>query len=284
MRCLKPQAKRKAMFEKIVVIGAGKMGSALVDGWLASGTPAASVYLIDPAFADKDLGWPAKNVAVYAGVPQLLAADDRLPDLVMLAIKPQMMATALPALSVLDHGGLTVLSVAAGTTLGTLQTAFPQAVCVRTMPNTPAAVGQGITAAFAPKADTDLRDGVSALLQAVGQVVWVEAERDIDAVTAVSGSGPAYVFHMVEALAQAGVAAGLPAETAMQLARQTIVGAGALLAASEDSAEQLRVNVTSPHGTTAAGLAVLQGTGRLADLMTETVKAAYDRSVALAAK
>lgn len=272
------------MFEKIVVIGAGKMGSALVDGWIAGGTSASSVHLIDPVFAGKDLGWPAKGVGIYAAVADMLAADDRLPDLVMLAIKPQMMNIVLPGLSVLDHGGLAVLSVAAGTTLDTLQSAFPQAICVRTMPNTPAAVGQGIAGAFAPAADQALRDGVSGLLQAVGQVVWVETERAIDAVTAVSGSGPAYVFHMVEALAQAGVAVGLAPETAMQLARQTIVGSGALLAASEDSAEQLRVNVTSPAGTTAAGLSVLQETGRLADLMTETVKAAYDRSVELAAK
>lgn len=272
------------MFEKIAVVGAGKMGSALVDGWLAGGTDAATVHLIDPVFADKDLDWPAKGVSVFATVADLLSGDDRLPDLVMLAIKPQMMDRVLPELSVLDHVGLTVLSVAAGTTLGTLQSAFPQAICIRTMPNTPAAVGQGITGAFAPGADQKLRDGVSKLLQAVGQVVWVENERDIDAVTAVSGSGPAYVFHMVEALAEAGVAVGLTQETAMQLARQTIVGSGALLAASEDSAKQLRVNVTSPGGTTAAGLNVLQETGRLADLMAATVKAAYDRSVELAAK
>lgn len=272
------------MFEKIVVVGAGKMGSALVEGWIAGATGASSIHLVDPVFASKDLGWPTKGVSVFANVADLLAAEDRLPDLVMLAIKPQMMDVVLPELGVLNHGGLTVLSVAAGTTLGTLQSAFPQAICVRTMPNTPAAVGQGITAAFAPGADQLLREDVSGLLQAVGQVVWVEAERDIDAVTAVSGSGPAYVFHMVEALAQAGIAVGLPAETAMQLARQTIVGSGALLAASESSAEQLRVNVTSPGGTTAAGLGVLQESGRLADLMAQTVKAAYDRSVELAAK
>lgn len=272
------------MFEKIAVIGAGKMGSALVDGWLAGGTPAASVHLIDPVFADKDLGWSGKGVAVFPSIGDLLADEDRLPDLVMLSIKPQMMKTVLPQASALDHGGLTVLSVAAGTTLGTLQSAFPKALCVRTMPNTPAAVGAGITAALAPGADQSLRDALSGLLQAVGQVVWVESENDIDAVTAVSGSGPAYVFHMVEALAQAGVEVGLDQETAMQLARQTIVGAGALLAASAESAEQLRINVTSPAGTTAAGLSVLQESGRLRALMAETVKAAYDRSVELAAK
>lgn len=260
------------------------MGSALVDGWLAGSTVAASVHLIDPIFADEDLGWPAKGVSIFPSVADLLADDEPLPDLVMLAIKPQMMDLVLPQASSLDHAGLTVLSVAAGTTLGTLQSAFPQALCVRTMPNTPAAVGEGITAALAPGADQALRDALSGLLQAVGQVVWVETEREIDAVTAVSGSGPAYVFHMVEALAQAGLEVGLDEETAMRLARQTIVGAGALLAASADSASQLRVNVTSPGGTTAAGLGVLQETGRLRELMAETVKAAYDRSVELAAK
>lgn len=272
------------MFERIVVIGAGKMGSALVDGWLSGGTAAGTVHLVDPVFSDKDLGWSAKGVSVFASVDDLRAGEAELPDLVMLAIKPQMMDAVLPGLEMLDHEGLTVLSVAAGTTLGTLRSTFQRAVCVRTMPNTPAAVGQGITAALAPGSDQPLRNAVSDLLRAVGQVVWVETEREIDAVTAVSGSGPAYVFHMVEALAQAGIDVGLPEHTAMQLARQTVVGAGALLGQSDESAEQLRINVTSPGGTTAAGLSVLQKSGHLSDLMAKTVKAAYDRSVELAAK
>ena len=267
-------------FDSIVVIGAGRMGGALVDGWLARGVLAASIRLVDPAMAEDDRGWRAKGVGCFAAVEML---DVQAPALVMLAIKPQMMGAVLPGLAGLDHDGLTVLSVAAGTTLGTLQTAFPKAVCIRSMPNTPAAVGAGITAAYGPEASTSVKAGVTSLLQAVGQVVWVDDEVAMDAVTAVSGSGPAYVFHLVEALAEAGEALGLSSETAMALARQTVVGSGALLAASEETAAQLRVNVTSPGGTTAAGLDILRDSGRLADLMRDTTKAAFDRSVALAA-
>jgi pyrroline-5-carboxylate reductase len=269
-----------AAFESIVVIGAGKMGGALVDGWIAQGVNPASVYLVDPALAKDDRGWRAKGVGCFASVDDLTIGE---PALLLLAIKPQMMETVLPGLAPLDHNGLTVLSIAAGTTLATLQTAFPKAVCIRTMPNTPAAVGAGITAAFGPDVTVDVQAGVTALLEAVGQVVWLDTELAMDAVTAVSGSGPAYVFHMVEALAEAGITLGLSAETAMALARQTIVGAGELLAQSHETAAQLRTNVTSPGGTTAAGLSVLRDTGKLTDLMCDTTKAAFDRSVALAA-
>ncbi|MEQ8658498.1 MAG: pyrroline-5-carboxylate reductase [Hyphomicrobiales bacterium] len=269
-----------ASFESIVVIGAGKMGGALVDGWIAQGVDPAIIYLVDPAFAGDNRGWAAKGVACFARADDMDIAE---PSLLMLAIKPQMMGTVLPGLALLDHEKLTVLSIAAGTTLATLQAAFPKAVCIRTMPNTPAAVGAGITAAYGPDASSQVQSGVTALLEAVGQVVWVDTERAMDAVTAVSGSGPAYVFHMVEALAEAGEMLGLPAETAMALARQTIVGAGKLLARSDETAAALRTNVTSPGGTTAAGLAVLRDTGQLTDLMRATTKAAFDRSVALAA-
>lgn len=263
-----------------MVIGAGKMGGALVDGWLAQGVDPAIIRLVDPALENDDREWPTKGVACFGAVDAL---DIGRPALVLLAIKPQMMPTVLPGLAGLDHDGLTVLSIAAGTTLATLQGAFPKAVSIRSMPNTPAAVGAGITAVFGPDANQTVQKGVTALLEAVGQVVWVDNERAMDAVTAVSGSGPAYVFYMVEALADAGEALGLPPETAMALARQTVVGAGALLDQAEESAAQLRINVTSPGGTTAAGLAVLRDTGRLADLMRDTTQAAFDRSVALAA-
>lgn len=279
-------------FACVVVVGAGKMGGALVDGWLAGGMDPSAVRLIDPVFGSSDAGqaqsaWDAKGVRCFSNLDDLLATNvagaSNAPavDLLMLAIKPQMMDTVLPILKSLDDPGLTVLSVAAGTTLDQLQSTFGRAVCVRTMPNTPAAVGKGITAAYGPQASAQQRAGILHLLQAVGQAVWVEEERLIDAVTAISGSGPAYVFHMVEALARAGVALGLNVETAMLLARQTIVGAGALLDASPQSAEQLRINVTSPGGTTAAGLEVLQASGRLDALMQDTAKAAYDRSIAL---
>ena len=183
----------------------------------------------------------------------------------------------------LDHDGLTVLSVAAGTILGTLQAAFPKAVCIRSMPNTPAAVGAGITAAYGPEANTSVKASVTSLLQAVGQVVWVGRGGGDGCRDRCFRLGPAYVFHLVEALAEAGEALGLSPETAMALARQTVVGSGALLAASEETAAQLRTNVTSPGGTTAAGLDILRDSGRLADLMRDTTRAAFDRSVALAA-
>lgn len=267
-------------FQNIVVVGAGKMGGALVEGWLKQGVNPQSLHLVDPAFAEDDTRWRARGIDCHVTAGTL---KDTAPDLLLLSIKPQMMDNVLPSLAALDHAGLTVLSIAAGTTLGTLQGSFPKAVSIRSMPNTPAAVGAGITACYGPDAQPQTRAGITSLLSAVGQVVWVEREQDMDAVTAVSGSGPAYVFHMVEALAEAGEALGLPPETAMELARQTIVGAGRLLEESDESAAQLRQNVTSPGGTTAAGLAELRDTGRLSELMQATTRAAFDRSIALAA-
>lgn len=267
-------------FSTLLVVGAGKMGSALVAGWLAKGVPASAIHLVDPALGEADHGWPSKGVSVYASADEAASLQ---PDLLMLAIKPQMMAAVLPGLAVFDRSELTVLSIAAGTTRAQLAKAFPSACVVRSMPNTPAAVGQGATAAYGPDASDAVRAGITALLEAVGSTVWLDDEALMDAVTALSGSGPAYLFHMVEAMAEAGEALGLPADTAMALARQTVIGAGALLGASEESAAQLRVNVTSPGGTTAAGLSVLRDTGRLAELMRETTKAACERSQALAA-
>jgi pyrroline-5-carboxylate reductase len=267
-------------FKSIVVIGAGKMGSALVEGWLKQGVDPHTLHLVDPALARDDSRWRGRGVGCHVAPGTLKDAN---PDLLVLAIKPQMMNRALPVLARFDHAGLTVLSIAAGTMLGTLQAAFPHAVCIRSMPNTPAAVGAGITACFGPQADAKQRAGITGLLAAVGQVVWVEREQDMDAVTAVSGSGPAYVFHLVEALAEAAEALGLPPETAMALARQTVIGSGRLLEQSDESAARLRQNVTSPGGTTEAGLAVLRESGKLAALMQATTRAAFDRSIALAA-
>jgi pyrroline-5-carboxylate reductase len=266
-------------FGRIICIGAGKMGGALVDGWLCRGVAPNRLTLVDPALR-AGASW------IGRGVRALGTADDLQPqeaDLLVLAVKPQLMDGVLASLVHLDHGGLTVLSIAAVISLASLDQAFPKAACVRSMPNTPASVGAGITACFGPALGERRAEGISALLEAVGTVIWLEHESQMDAVTALSGSGPAYVFHMVEALAQAGQALGLSGEAAMALARQTVVGAGALLAASPDSTEQLRVNVTSPGGTTAAGLAVLRDSGALAALMEATLRAAHDRSRALGA-
>ncbi|MBV6656412.1 MAG: pyrroline-5-carboxylate reductase [Devosiaceae bacterium] len=255
------------------------MGSALVEGWLARGAAAESLALIDPQLDLSDQGWRARGVAVSHG-PDLVGTHR--PDVLLLAVKPQIMGDVLPGLAAFDGPNLTVVSIAAGVRHGTLRKAFPQACCVRTMPNTPAAVGKGVTACFSPNIATSTRAQIDGLLEAVGDVVWVDDEAAMDAVTALSGSGPAYVFHMVEALTAAGVTAGLPEETASVLARRTVVGAGALFDASEESAATLRENVTSPGGTTAAGLEVLRDSGALEALVTRAVAAARQRSVALA--
>ncbi|MES2665001.1 MAG: pyrroline-5-carboxylate reductase [Pseudomonadota bacterium] len=260
----------------LVLLGCGKMGTALLTGWLAAGVPAASVWVIEPQPTDwlKTLG-----VHLNEGVPPA-------PAVALLAVKPQMMGAALPALQALGNGRTLFVSIAAGTTIARFEAVLgADTPIVRTMPNTPAMVGRGITAicgnAATTAADLDLAE---ALMAAVGQVVRLEDEHQIDAVTGVSGSGPAYVFHLIEAMAQAGVAQGLGPDVAMQLARATVCGAGELAFQSPETAAQLRLNVTSPGGTTAAALAVLMDadTG-LAPLLARAVKAATDRGRELGA-
>jgi pyrroline-5-carboxylate reductase len=254
----------------LVLLGCGKMGSALLAGWLEAGLPAASVWVIEPQPSDWLKG---TGVHLNQGVPAA-------PAVALLAVKPQMMGAALPALQALGNGDTLFVSIAAGTTIAAFEAVLgARTPIVRTMPNTPAMVGRGITAmagnAHATAAHLAL---ARELMGAVGQVVDLEGEHQIDAVTAVSGSGPAYVFHLIEAMAAAGVAEGLSEEVAMQLARATVCGAGELAFRAPDTAAQLRVNVTSPGGTTAAALAVLMDaeTGFPA-LLRRAVKAAADR-------
>lgn len=258
----------------LVLLGCGKMGGAMLQGWLKGGLPAASVHVIDPNPSD----W-LRTCGVHLNGP--------LPDspaVALIAVKPQMMGAALPALQALG-GGTLFLSVAAGTPISAYEEAFgPLARIIRAMPNTPAAISKGITAivgnAQARAADLDLAE---ALLAAVGQVVRLEHEGQLDAVTGLSGSGPAYVFHLIEAMAAAGEAEGLDPELAMALAKATVAGAGALAEAADESPAQLRVNVTSPNGTTQAGLEVLMDEGSgLAPLIRATVRAATERSRELA--
>ena len=254
----------------LVLLGCGKMGTALLTGWLAAGVPAASVWVIEPHPTDwlKSLG-----VHLNAGIPPA-------PAVALIAVKPQMMGAALPALQALGNGKTLFVSIAAGTSIASFAAAFgAQTPIVRTMPNTPAMVGRGITGICGNQAA-----GVAglatarALMAAVGQVVELDGEHQIDAVTGVSGSGPAYVFHLIEAMAAAGMAQGLSETVAMQLARATVCGAGELAYQSTETAAQLRINVTSPAGTTAAALAVLMDpvTGFPA-LLARAVKAATDR-------
>lgn len=260
----------------LVLLGCGKMGTALLTGWLAAGLPAGSVWVIEPNPSD----WLIQSgVHLNKGVPSA-------PAVAVLAVKPQMMGAALPALQALGNGATLFISIAAGTSIATFETALgAQTPIVRSMPNTPAMVGRGITGicrnGFASDADMDL---ARTLMQAVGQVVALEGEHQIDAVTAVSGSGPAYVFYMIEALASAGVEQGLSVDIAMQLARATVCGAGELAYQSGDAASQLRINVTSPGGTTAAALAQLMNAeSGLAPLMRRAVQAAADRGRELGA-
>ncbi|QCO57178.1 pyrroline-5-carboxylate reductase (plasmid) [Pseudorhodobacter turbinis] len=252
----------------LVLLGCGKMGSAMLEGWLAQGVRAASVWVQDP----HPSAWlQSTGVQLNAGLP-----PD--PAIVLVAVKPQMMADALPSLAALGNGATLFVSVAAGTTIGYYEQVLgAQTPIIRAMPNTPAAVARGITAICGnPVATAAHLDLAEALLQAVGKVVRLEDEQQIDAVTGLSGSGPAYVFHMIEAMAKAGEGVGLAPDLAMELARATVCGAGELAHQSPESAEQLRVNVTSPNGTTAAGLEVLMA--QLPDLMARTVKAATTRA------
>lgn len=258
----------------LVIIGCGRMGSALLQGWLDGGLPATAVTVVDPAPSD----WlKAQGVNLNGPMP----AD---PALVLVAVKPQVMADALPGLSALGNGRTVFLSVAAGVTLSGFEEALGAATpIIRAMPNTPAAVGRGITAVIANAATSQDQVALATeLLSAVGEVVKLETESQMDAVTGVSGSGPAYVFHLVEALAVAGEAQGLSPDLAMKLARATVEGAGELLHRSPESAEQLRINVTSPNGTTAEALSVLMSEeDGMPVLMCRAVAAAADRSRAL---
>jgi pyrroline-5-carboxylate reductase len=254
----------------LVLLGCGKMGSALLAGWLAAGLPAVSVWVLEPNPTD----WlKSTGVHINQGLPHS-------PAVALLAVKPQMMGAALPSLQALGNGKTLFVSIAAGTSIATFETVFgARTPIVRTMPNTPAMVGRGITGicgnAHAGVAGLAL---ARTLMSAVGQVVDLDGEHQIDAVTAVSGSGPAYVFHLIEAMAAAGVAEGLSPDVAMQLARATVCGAGELAYRSDDTAAQLRINVTSPGGTTAAALAVLMEPGSgLTSLLQRAVKAAADR-------
>lgn len=259
----------------LVLLGCGKMGSAMLAGWLGRGLPPASVWVLEPRPSD----W-LKDTGVRINEP--LPAS---PAIVLVAVKPQMMADALPTLKSMGNGETLFVSVAAGVTLGYFEEILgAQTPIVRAMPNTPAAVSQGITAIVGnAKAGTAALDAAEELLRAVGDVVRLEDEAQIDAVTGVSGSGPAYVFHLIETLAAAGEAQGLDTATSMRLAKATVAGAGALAMAADESPEQLRINVTSPNGTTQAALEVLMDPQKgFPNLLARAVKAATDRSRELA--
>ncbi|MAQ45764.1 MAG: pyrroline-5-carboxylate reductase [Confluentimicrobium sp.] len=256
----------------LVLLGCGKMGSAMLEGWLAGGLPSASVTVLDPKPSDWLQG--IEGLRLNAELP-----DN--PALVLIAVKPQMMGDALPRIAALGGGGTLFVSVAAGTPIAAFENAFgADSPIIRAMPNTPAAVGRGITALIGnAKAGEDHMALAERLLSAVGDVVRLDSEAQMDAVTGVSGSGPAYVFHLIEAMAAAGEAEGLDRELALRLARATVSGAGELARLSEDPPSVLRENVTSPNGTTAAALEVLMDENSgLPPLMARAIRAAAARS------
>ncbi|MBZ9936425.1 pyrroline-5-carboxylate reductase [Mesorhizobium sp. BR1-1-16] len=262
----------------LVLIGAGKMGGALLAGWLAGGLDPKAVIVIDPGPPPETAELMARHGVTHRTTPP----DGITARVLLLAVKPQMMGAALPAVRALVGPGTVTVSIAAGTTVATIEEALGGAV-VRAMPNTPAQVGRGATGLFANEVTTDAdRVLVEALLGAVGITGWVESETLIDAVTAMSGSGPAYVFLLAEALTEAGIKAGLPAELAARFARQTVSGSGELLQQSPLPPETLRKNVTSPNGTTAAALHVLMADDGLQPLLDRAVAAAKQRAEELA--
>ncbi len=263
----------------IVLIGAGNMGGAMLAGWLKSGIPGSSVVVIDPGPSPAMAAMISENGARHeTAAPEGLKAG-----VLFIAVKPQLVDQVLPPLKGLVGPETVVVSVAAGKTLANLESHLGEAAMVRAMPNTPAMVGRGITGAFANgRTSATQRDFVHALLKVSGPVEWVASEGDIDAVTAVSGSGPAYVFYLVECMAEAGRKAGLPADLAMRLARETVSGAGELLHQSPDDASRLRQNVTSPGGTTAAALAVLMAEDGMQPLFDKAIAAARTRAEELA--
>ncbi len=260
----------------LLLVGAGKMGGALLEGWLRQGLDPASVFIQDPAPPPEVLSLAARHGIAAGAAPDLPGA----PSVILLAVKPDLTQKLLPEIEPLIGERTVMLSIAAGRTLANLARHLPTGTAiVRAMPNTAASVGASITVACANEAVTrDQALECTMLLEAVGEVVWIEDESLLDAVTAVSGSGPAYVFLLAECLAEAGRAAGLDRELARRLARATLEGAGELLRRSDLSPAELREKVTSPKGTTAAALEVLMGKDGVQDLLTRAVAAAAKRS------
>lgn len=267
---------------RLLLVGAGKMGSAMLEGWIARGLAPKRIAVIEPQ--------PGKAVKALARRALMLnpktgpKTEAEPAAAIVIAVKPQTAPQAVPALGLHVGRSTLVLSIMAGRTIGFLEKSLPGSVAiVRAMPNTPAAIGRGISVAVANgKVSPRQRKLATDLLAAIGKVEWVSDEAMLDPVTALSGSGPAYVFLLCEAMTKAGIAAGLPAELAARLARETVAGSGELLHRSELDAATLRQNVTSPGGTTAAALEVLMGPGGFDELLTKAIAAATRRSRELA--
>ena len=261
----------------IVLAGAGKMGGAMLSGWLSQGLDAKRVAVIEPQPSEEISALITKGIRLNPAPKEVVDVAT-----LVIALKPQTFREAGPDLKRFAGSSTLVVSIMAGTTIASIREVCDGSV-VRAMPNTPAAIGRGITVAVAASnVSTSQRTVADALLRATGSVEWVDDENLMDAVTAVSGSGPAYIFLLAEELARAGVEAGLPAELATKLARETVAGSGELLHRSELPSATLRQNVTSPGGTTAAALEVLMGPDGMQSLLTRAVAAATQRSKELA--
>jgi len=269
---------------QITLLGCGKMGSAMLKGWLADPGLNALFTIIEPSA--EHLGWTDvhQQVAVYSDCDAAIAAGAPVSAVIVLAVKPQMMDEAIAAFGSLRDDKTAFLTIAAGISSSWLKARLGKNTPVlRAMPNTPAAIGKGVTALYFDPAAANLAALATQLLRTIGAVVPIYDESLMDAVTAVSGSGPAYVFLMAEAMTAAGVTAGLPAALAKQLAEATVSGAGALIEAADEPPSTLRENVTSKGGTTAAALAVLMADDGLPLLMERAVQAAKKRSFQLGA-
>jgi pyrroline-5-carboxylate reductase len=283
---MKTPATNKSTLRKfsgqLLLVGAGKMGSAMLDGWLVRGLSPKKIAVIEPQPGKAVKALARRGLRLNAKTGPKAKAEPATA--IVIAVKPQTAPEAVPPLGLHVSRSTLVLSIMAGRTLRFLQDTLPTgSAIVRAMPNTPAAIGRGITVAVAnAKVSARQRKLATDLLAAIGKVEWVADEALIDAVTALSGSGPAYVFLLSEAMTKAGIAAGLPTELAAKLARETVAGSGELLHRSELDAATLRQNVTSPGGTTAAALEVLMGPGGFDELLSKAIAAATRRSRELA--
>ena len=269
------------MDRPLLLVGCGKMGGAMLEGWLEMGLPPEQIHIIEASahIAEELRG---RGLSAVVAQPELPADLD--PEIVLFAVKPQSMDEVASALAEYLSPNTTFLSIAAGKTISYFEDILgAEAAIVRSMPNTPAAVRRGITVATPNTNVTEVQCKICGnLLEAVGEVAWVDDERLIDAVTALSGGGPAYVFLLTECMTQAGIDAGLPAELSAQLARVTVSGAGELMRQSDETPSTLRKNVTSPGGTTAESLKVLMADDGWQPLMTRAIAAATARSRELA--
>ena len=264
----------------ILLIGCGKMGSAMAQGWMSANMINA-LTILDPAPLPSALS--QSPIITHITAAEQIADTPNVPDFVLIAVKPQMMKQVCLSVQPFIPQSAALISIAAGTPIALFEEVFgDKQPVIRTMPNTPAAIGQGITAAM-PNTNTSQhqKDGAARLLGVSGQLQWVEDEELFHAITALSGSGPAYIFLLIETMTKAGIEIGLAPNIAETLARQTVIGSAALAGhESNTSASQLRQNVTSPGGTTQAALHVLMD-GRLDELYKEALKAAKDRSTEL---